>query len=480
MAYRDLGQFVEALESRGLLKRISVEVDPVLEITEITDRVSKAGGPALLFEKVRGSEFPVLMNSVGTKERLTLAFGRENLEEIGEELLGLLNIQGARSFMDKMKALPLLMKMSEALPKVVRHAPCQEVIEKDPDLNRLPILKCWPKDGGRFITLPMVFTRDPKTGRRNVGMYRMQVYDARTTGMHWHIHKDGARHFAGYQKEGRRMEVAVAIGCDPVTVYASTAPLPPDVDEMLFAGLLRGEAVEMVRAKTVDIEVPAHAEFILEGYIDPSESRMEGPFGDHTGHYSLPAPYPVFHVTCITRKKNPIYHATVVGRPPMEDCFMAKATERIFLPFIRMLLPEIRDMNLPVEGAFHNCAIISIEKSYPGQARRVMHALWGLGQLMHTKVVIVVDGDVDVQDIPSVAWKVLNNIDPRRDVILTDGTLDVLDHSAPYPCFGAKIGVDATRKWPGEGIYREWPEETRMTEEIKSLVTQKWAEYGIE
>ncbi|HHV62583.1 MAG TPA: menaquinone biosynthesis decarboxylase [Firmicutes bacterium] len=480
MSYRDLGEFIECLDSRGLLKRIRVPVDPVLEITEITSRVCRKGGPALLFENVKGSNYPVLTNAFGSYERMKLALGVESLDAIGDEIIKLLDIPKMDGFMSRLKALPALKKIADAFPRTVKSAPCQEVIENEPDLSTLPILKCWPGDGGRFITLPLVFTKDPVTGRQNVGMYRMQVYDSRTTGMHWHVHKDGARHFEIYKSQGKRMEVAVAIGCDPATVYAATAPLPYGIDEILFSGFLRHEPVEMVKCKTIDIEVPAHAEFVLEGYVDPLELRLEGPFGDHTGYYSAPDHYPVFHVTTITRKRFPVYSATIVGRPPMEDCFIAKATERIFLPLIRLQLPEIVDMNLPIEGVFHNCAIVSIKKTYPGQAKKVMHALWGLGQMMYTKLIIVVDHDVDVHDLSYVMWKVFNNIDARRDVVLVEGPLDILDHASPQPRYGSKMGIDATKKLPEEGHPREWPDEIRMAPEIKKLVDERWNEYGIE
>jgi len=480
MAYKDLQEFIQVLESRGLLKRIKVEVDPVLEITEITDRISKRGGPALLFEKVKGSDFPVLINAFGSQERMKLALGVDDISAIGQRIVELFDLPREMGFFDKLKALSQLKRLGDFFPKTVKSAPCQEIIESEPDLNKLPILKCWPDDGGKFITMPLVFTKDPVSGRRNVGMYRMQVYDSRTTGLHWHIHKDAAQHYRSYMERGQRMEVAVAIGADPATIYAATAPLPKDVDEILFSGFLRQEPVEMVRCKTVDLEVPAQAEFVLEGYVAPGELRPEGPFGDHTGYYSIVEDYPVFHVTTITRKRNPVYHATVVGKPPMEDCFLGKATERIFLPLLRLQLPEVVDMNLPIEGVFHNCAIISIKKAYPGHAKKVMHALWGLGQMMYTKLIVVVDDDVDVHDLSTVMWKVFNNIDAKRDVVIVEGPVDVLDHASPFPRYGSKMGIDATRKWENEGHPRKWPEEVRMTEEIKELVNGKWPSYGLE
>ncbi|MGQ9755466.1 MAG: menaquinone biosynthesis decarboxylase [Desulfotomaculales bacterium] len=481
MAYRDLRAFIAELEARGQLKRVKVEVDAELEITAITDRVVKQGGPALLFERVKGYDIPVLTNIFGTMERVCLALGTPDLDAVGRELCGLLQ-PGALpvTFIEKIKALPKLAQLSSYLPKIVRTGPCKEVIVcTEPSLARFPVLKCWPGDGGRFITLPLVITRDPETGRRNVGMYRMQVYDEKTTGMHWHVHKDGAANYQASCARGQRLEVAVALGADPATIYAATAPLPRGVDEFLFAGFLRKEPVELVRCETVDLEVPAHAEIVLEGYVDPEEKRLEGPFGDHTGYYSLPDYYPVFHIQCITHRRSPIYPTIVVGRPPMEDTFLGKATERIFLPLIRMSVPEIVDMNFPVEGVFHNCVVVSIRKTYPGHAKKVMHALWGLGQMMFTKLIIVVDQEVNVQDMSEVWWRVFNNIDARRDVVIVDGPVDALDHAAPLPGLGAKMGIDATRKWPEEGHTRDWPPDITMSPEVEAAVSRKWATYGI-
>jgi 4-hydroxy-3-polyprenylbenzoate decarboxylase len=476
LAYRDIGEFAALLEKKGLLKRIKSPVSPILEITEITDRVVKMGGPALLFENVEGSPYPVLINTFGTEERMCLALGVEKLHDIGAEIKDFLKPPEVTGFWDKLKALPKLAEVGNWLPKTVNQAPCQKVVE-EPDLDRLPVLKCWPEDGGRYITLPLVFTNDPETGRRNVGMYRLQVFDARTTGMHWHVHKDGADHYA--RTKGKRLEVAVAIGADPTVIYAATAPLPKGIDELLFAGFLRKSPVEVVKAKTVDIMVPAHAEFILEGYVEVGETRLEGPFGDHTGYYSLADNYPVFHVTCVTRKKAPIYPTIIVGKPVQEDCFLGKATERIFLPIMQVILPEIVDVNLPFEGGFHNCVLVSIKKAYPGHAKKVMTALWGLGMMMLSKLIVVVDNDTDVQNQAEVAWRVLNNTDPGRDVMVVEGPLDALDHSSPLPHYGAKMGVDATRKWPSEGHTREWPGDIVMDREIVEKVDRKWREYGL-
>ncbi|MFR3239797.1 MAG: menaquinone biosynthesis decarboxylase [Megamonas funiformis] len=486
MAFYDLREFINALESRGMLKRIKTPVDCNLEITEITDRVSKMEGKknvALLFENVKGYNMPVLMNAFGSMERLALAFGVNDIEEIPNELREILRLPYI-SLQNKMDLIHIIPTAKRAInfPKYVKKAPCQEVVITDnPTLDKFPILKCWPQDGGPFITLPLVFTRNPKTGKRNVGMYRLQKYDGQTTGMHWHLHKDGASNYRAYQEMGKdKIEVAVAIGTDPVITYAATAPLPRDIDEMVFAGFLRKKSVEMVKCKTVDVEVPACSEIVLEGYVNIGETRREGPFGDHTGYYSLADDYPVFHITCITHRKNPIYSATIVGKPPMEDCFLAKATERIFLPLLQQTLPEIRDINFPLEGVFHDCVMVSIKKTYPQQAKKVMHAIWGMGQMMFTKMIIVVDEHVDVQKEKEVWWRVFNNIDAKHDIVMVEGPLDALDHSSPMAKWGTKIGIDATKTWPEEGHTREWPDEINMSDDIKKLVDAKWQELGLE
>lgn len=486
MAFYDLREFINALESRGMLKRIKTPVDCNLEITEITDRVSKMEGKknvALLFENVKGYDMPVLMNAFGSMERLALAFGVNDIEEIPNELREILRLPYI-SLQNKMDLIHIIPTAKRAInfPKYVKKAPCQEVVITDnPTLDKFPILKCWPQDGGPFITLPLVFTRNPKTGKRNVGMYRLQKYDGQTTGMHWHLHKDGASNYRAYQEMGKdKIEVAVAIGTDPVITYAATAPLPRDIDEMVFAGFLRKKSVEMVKCKTVDVEVPACSEIVLEGYVNIGETRREGPFGDHTGYYSLADDYPVFHITCITHRKNPIYSATIVGKPPMEDCFLAKATERIFLPLLQQTLPEIRDINFPLEGVFHDCVMVSIKKTYPQQAKKVMHAIWGMGQMMFTKMIIVVDEHVDVQKEKEVWWRVFNNIDAKHDIVMVEGPLDALDHSSPMAKWGTKIGIDATKTWPEEGHTREWPDEINMSDDIKKLVDAKWQELSLE
>ena len=484
MAYKDLREFVAALEQRGLLKRIQEPVDCYLEITEITDRVSKMEGKdnvALLFENVKGYDMPVLMNAFGSYERMAMALGVEKLDDIADEIREILRIPYI-SLQHKMDVVSLIPMAKKAInfPKYVKKAPCQEVVEMEPDLDKIPILTCWPQDGGPFITLPLVFTKNPKTGKRNVGMYRLQKYDKQTTGMHWHIHKNGADNFRDTKAAGGdKIEVAVAIGADPVLTYAATAPLPRDVDEMVFAGFLRHKSVEMVKCKTVDIEVPAGAEIVLEGYVRTDELRREGPFGDHTGYYSLADDYPVFHLTCITHREHPIYAATVVGKPPMEDCYLAKASERIFLPLMQQMLPEIVDINMPIEGVFHDCCVVSIDKRFPMHARKVMHALWGMGQMMNVKMIIVVDKHVNVQDMKEVWWRVFNNIDAKHDLEIVEGPLDVLDHSSPMAKWGAKLGIDATKTWPEEGHTREWPDEATMTDDVKKKVDAIWGRLGL-
>lgn len=488
MAFSNLREFVTLLEKKGELVRIRAEVDADLEIAEITDRISKLPGAqnkALLFERVKQSAFPVLTNALGSLDRMCLALEVRSLDDIGERIretvdpLNLFPGPGA-GIMDKLGVLPKLAELSRFFPKTVKKAPCQEVVltGNDVDLTKIPVLKCWPADGGRFITLPMVCTADPSTGITNVGMYRMQIYDQRTTGMHWHRHKDGARHYQLYEAAGKRMEVAVAIGGDPSIIYASTAPLPPAIGEYVFAGFLRREPLEVVPCRTVDIRVPAEAEFVLEGYVEPGERRREGPFGDHTGYYSEPDEYPVFHVTAVTHRKDALYPATLVGRPPQEDAYIGKATERIFLPLLQMIAPDILDMDMPVEGVFHNNVIVKIRKRYPGHGKKVIHTIWGTGMLMLSKFVIVCDEDVNIHDYSEVTWKVMNHVDPRRDVVITDGPLDILDHSCPQIGFGGKMGIDATRKGAGEGFTRQWPDEIRMDPAVRKKVDERWKEYG--
>ena len=479
MPYPDFQAFLAHLEAKGQLKRVRAEVDPKLEITEIADRLVRTGGPAVLFEKVKGSEIPVAINTYGSLKRMAWALGVEDVEEVAQQIQALLQLKPPSGMLEKLKMLPTLLDMGSWAPKTVSSGICQEVTVDPPSFGKLPILQCWPKDAGRFITLPLVISRDPVTGNRNVGMYRIQVVDDRTALMHWQLHKDGARHAADAKARGKKVEVAVCLGGDPCLPYCATAPLPPQVDELLFAGFLRKKPVELVKARTVDLEVPADCEIVLEGTVDPAETRIEGPFGDHNGYYSTPAPYPVFRLTGMTHRRKPVYPTIVVGIPPKEDDFLGKATERIFLPLVRQVLPEIVDMNLPFEGIFHNLAIVSIRKRYPGHARKVMSAVWGLGQLMFTKVVVVVDHDVDVHDLKQVAWKVGCSIDPRRDLMFADGPLDALDHASPMSNWGSKVGIDATRKGPDEGHTREWPSEIAMDDAVRRRVTDRWPELGL-
>jgi 4-hydroxy-3-polyprenylbenzoate decarboxylase len=551
LAYTDLRDWIKTLEKSGELKRITAEVDPILEMAEIADRTAKsgrgtpkAGGPALLFENVKGHPgASVLMNQFGSERRMRLALETDSLDDVAGRIRTLLKPQTPTSFMDKMKMLPMLAEVGSFFPKVVaaKEAPCKQVIHRGEDVNLLdlPILKTWPQDGGRFITLPCVVTRDPRSGKRNVGMYRMQVYDAKTTGMHWQRQKVAAEHMrdrlraatslgapepALSQPKGLdsetwdgaaaaarvdlmaitaggttaatsldtlttttvtriredRMEVAVAIGTDPATTFSAIVPAPPDVEEYLISGFLRQKPLELVKAETVDLEVPAHAEYILEGYVQLGELRTEGPFGDHTGFYTMQEDYPVFHITCITHRQDPIYAATIVGKPPMEDAWMGKAVERIFLPLMQLTLPEIVDVNLPPEGVFHNLMIVSIKKSYAGHARKIMNGIWAMGQAMFTKCIIVVDEDCDVQDLAEVTLRATNNIDPERDIQFTLGPVDSLDHASRLPNYGSKMGIDATRKWAAEGFTRPWPAMLTMDADVKAKVDALWKKLGIE
>lgn len=482
MAHKDLNEFIDVLRQHGELKEITVEVDPELEISAITDRVVKRNGPALLFTNVKGHpDFPVLINTFGSEKRMTLALGAESLDGIAAEIAELIQPKIPPTLIGKIQMLTKLTRLKDLAPKTVRSGPCQEVMETDaPSLEGLPILKCWPQDGGRYITFPQVITRHPVMGTRNVGMYRLQVFDDRTLGLHWQRHKGGAHHYRVAEEQGARLEVAIAIGPDPETMYAGTAPLPDELDEFMLAGFLRREPVELVKCRTVDLEVPANAQIILEGYAEPGERRLEGPFGDHQGYYSLADDYPVFHLTAVTRRKHPVYPTIIVGPPPQEDGWLGKATERIFLPLIRTQLPEIVDMDLPVEGIFHNLAIVSIDKRYPGHAQKVMHALWGLGQLMFTKVIVIVDKDVNVHDMREVVWRVGVSIDPKRDVLLSEGPCDVLDFAAHIADYSGKMGIDATTKWPEEGFTRGWPDLLRMPDEVNRRVDDLWPQLGLD
>ncbi|MGH9774491.1 MAG: menaquinone biosynthesis decarboxylase [Candidatus Acidiferrales bacterium] len=482
MAYRDLRDFLETLERKGELARISVEVSPELEITEITNRSVKSGGPALLFERPKGSRIPVVTNLVGSERRMNLALEIDKLEDAAARVRSFLDFQSPQGIFEKLKMLPKLAELGSFFPKSVRSGPCKEVIRKEEfSLLELPILKCWPQDGGRYITWPLVITKNPETGKRNVGVYRMQVFDERTTGMHWQTQKHGAEHYrAARARHGAgKMEVAVAIGSDPATCFSGILPAPPDMDEFMFAGYLRREPVELVPCETVDLEVPANAEVVLEGYVDLGELRTEGPFGDHTGFYSLEGQYPAFHITCMTHRKDPIYLTTIVGPPPQEDFFIGHAIERILLPVMQMQYPEIVDVSMPAEGIFQNLMIVAIRKSYPGHGRKIMNAVWSLGQAMFTKVVIVVDHDVNVQNPREIVWKALCAIDPERDIQFVLGPVDTLDHAARMQDYGSKMGIDATRKWASEGYSGRWPDEICMDPGVRERINVLWDRIGL-
>jgi 4-hydroxy-3-polyprenylbenzoate decarboxylase len=484
-SYKDLREFITYLDKRGQLRRVRAPVSSDLEITEITDRVSKSrdANYALLFENVRGHDMPVLINAMGTRERMSWALGLRDLDELRERMSSLVKPEVPAGLLEKVQKLGEMSEVLRYRPKTVGSGPCQEIVltGDQVDLGRLPILQCWPEDGGRYITLPMVISRDPERGTRNVGMYRIQVYDRNTCGMHWQIHKGGTEHQRRALEIGqRRMDVAVALGGSPAAIYAGSAPLPPGIDEIMFAGWLGHDRVEMVKCKTIDLEVPAHAEIVLEGWVDPAEQRLEGPFGDHTGYYSLADMYPVFHVQAITMRRKPIYPATIVGIPPQEDYWLGKATERLFLPLMQLVVPEIVDVNMPAEGVFHNLVVVSIRKRFPGQARKVMYALWGLMLMSLSKYIWVVDEDVDVQNMSEVLFHVTSNTDPRRDSVIVEGPLDALDHATDKFAYGAKMGLDATRKRPDlDHFPHDWPNDIRMSPEVVGRVSRRWKEYGI-
>ena len=479
MPFENLQDLLKPMENKKQLVRIEGPISPHLEIAEITDRVVKKQGPALLFQNPTDSGFPVLTNLYGNLQRIQAIFNIETLDDLGGRFARFLEMGPPKGWVGKLKLLPRLKEVAKIFPKTVKRAPCQEiVITENPDLTTLPILTCWPGDGGPFITLPVVITRHPKTSRRNLGMYRMQVYDEKTAGLHWHVHKDGADHYRESAPE-EPFPVAVALGPDPVTTYCATAPLPEGLDELLLSGFLRQKPVEMVKCITNDLEVPAESQFVLEGYVNPGELRTEGPFGDHTGYYSPADRYPVFHLTAITHRNDPIYPATIVGVPPMEDQWLGKVTERLFLPLIKQQLPEIIDMNLPVEGCFHNLCFVSIKKRYPGHAHKVMQAIWGLGQMMFTKMIFVFDQDVDVQDLSQVLFHLGGNVDPGRDVSTVKGPVDALDHASTLPHIGTKMGMDCTAKWPTEGYNRKWPEIIKMSPEIVQKIDDIWSKLGL-
>jgi 4-hydroxy-3-polyprenylbenzoate decarboxylase len=494
MPVKDLREFMALLEKKGQLRRVSAELDPVLEIGEVTDRVGKSGGPGLLFEhpvdRESGKHYsiPVAINLMGSYERMAWAMGVDaetgtwhDLDAVGKRIMDLLPLDMPASMSGKLSVLMGLKDLAGAGAKEVKKAPCQEVVYKgdDVDLGMLPVLKTWPEDGGRFVTLPLVVTANAN-GKPNVGMYRMQIFDKNTTGMHIHEHHDGAKNMReAFAAGATRVPVSVALGADPVTIFAATAPVPPIIDEYLFAGIIRGESVEVVKCLTNDLMVPANAEIILEGYVEKGETRWEGPFGDHTGYYSLADDFPVFHVEAMTMRTDAIYPATIVGRPPMEDCYIAKATERLFLPVIKAMMPEVIDYDMPLEGVFHNCVIFQIKKEFAGQAFRVMNFAWSMGQMMFTKFVIVVDADVDCHDYSQVAWRCFNNVDPSRDILISKGPLDRLDHSSNFQSFGSKMGIDATKPLANEGHDRGWPDALEMSPEVKSRIDAMWGELGL-
>ncbi len=529
MPFPDLQTFIAELEKRGQLKPISAEVDPILEISAIADRVSKSpaagdaappptdpvhgrcGGQALLFENVRGSTVPVAINVFGSYERMRLALGVLDFEELADRVRQLIKPEMPVTLIEKIKKLPLLAKLASFGPKIVKRGICQEVVHTDDaSLFDLPIIQCWPHDGeagyggkpavhmegerplgakptardetvgtGRYITFAGIYTKDPETDTLNVGMYRVQVYDRQLAAVHWHMHHDGARHFRKYKQRGQKMPLAIVLGGEPVLPYAATCPLPPDVSELLFAGFLNDDGISLVPCKTIPMDVPANAEIVIEGWVDVEKTLWEGPFGDHTGFYSLADRYPAFNVTAITHRTQPVFPATIVGFPPQEDYYLGKATERIFLPLLQALVPDIIDYHLPMFGAFHNGVFIKIRKEYPLQARKVMHSIWGAGQMMFSKMMVVVDEHVNVHDEQDVLFHMGANVDWRRDTVIVDGPCDILDHATPYHGSGAKIGIDATRKIPGEGVVREWPEELTMSDQIIELVERRWTEYGL-
>jgi 4-hydroxy-3-polyprenylbenzoate decarboxylase len=483
MAYRNLLDFITALEAAGELVRVKAIVSSDLEISEIASRIMKSpgGGKAILFENVDGFNMPVLINAVGSDKRMQMSLGVGSFDEMSHRIQKLLTTNLPVSLMEKLRKIPEMARIARLAPKEVKFGSCQEVVKigEKVNLRQLPVLKCWPDDGGRYFTYAAAVTKDPDTGIRNVGMYRFMVIDENSTAVHWQIHRDAARHCEKYKKNNQLMPLALVLGDDPAISYAATAPLPPDFDELIFAGFIRQQAVEIVKCKTIDLMVPANAEIIIEGMVDPNDLVIEGPFGDHTGYYSAPQKFPRFEVKAITHRQNPIYPATVVGTPPMEDYYIGKATERLFLPLVKAFIPEVIDYHLPDFGIFHNFVFVSINKSYPLQARKVMHAIWGLGQMMFSKFIVVVDADVDVHNTSDVLFRMGANVDPRRDITIVDGPVDALDHAAPALCAGSKMGIDATSKIEGEGLVRPWPQILKMDEKIKALVEANWKNYGL-
>jgi len=482
--FKNLSEFIDFLDEKGEVVHISESVSSELEITEIANRVILNQGPALKFENVLGTDIPIVVNLFGTHQRVAWALGVESIEEQSDRVRTILDMVQSppKGFVGKLNSLFDLAAVSRTQPKIVQNAPVQEIIieGEQATLDFLPAIKCWPMDAGKYITLPLVISKDPITSKRNVGTYRMQIFDGKTAGMHWQTHKGGFHHELTGRRSGLdRLEVAVALGGDPATVWAGSLPLPPGMDEFAAAGFFRGKSVNLVKCKSVDLEVPADAEIILEGYIVPGETRKEGPFGDHTGYYSMPEDYPVFHLTTVTHKRNPTYLTTFVGKPPKEDFFMGKASERIMLPALQMVLPEIVDINMPAEGVFHNLVIVSIRKDYPGHVLKVLHGLWGLGLMMLSKTIIIVDHFVNVQNLSEVTWRVTNNIDPKRDVIFSEGPIDDLDHASSSPRVGSKMGIDGTNKNISDGFEREWPPDIVMTDEVKRVIDSKWESLGL-
>jgi 4-hydroxy-3-polyprenylbenzoate decarboxylase len=486
----NISQFLSAIDRAGELVRIAEPVKARLELCEIADRVMKLrdGGKALYFENVtldngERSQYPVVINLFGSMRRISLALGVDDLDDIAQRITEMLDLKVPEGIIGKLAMLPRLLEIGKFPPRVKSGKPaCQEIVLKgdEVDLSKLPITTCWPEDGGPYITLPMVISKDPKRGIRHVGMYRVQVLGPRTLAMHWQRHKVGAAHWREMAEKGERMPVVIAIGADPASVYSASAPLPPTIDEFLFAGFLRKSPVTLGKAVTCELEVPAEAEFVIEGYIDPAEPLVvEGPFGDHTGFYSEADLYPQVHVTALTMRRSPVYATTIVGRPPMEDYYLGHATERIFLPLLKLTIPEIVDYHMPAEGVFHNLVFVSIDKQYPGQAYKVMNALWGQGLMALAKVIVVLDKDVDVRNVQEAWWVALNHIDPERDVRFSMGPIDVLDHSARGFTYGSKMGIDATRKWPEEGFTRNWPKVMEMDAATKQRVDAMWDRLGL-
>jgi len=476
----DISELVEKLEKAGELKRVKTQVDSNLEVSEILSRVMHSNGPAILFENVKNFDMPILANAFGSLRRLEIGLEMQDFTEIGQRIVDMTRMEMPTGIFDKLRKLPELSKMADIAPKLQKSGPVTEVIEESPSFDKIPILKTWPKDAGRFITFGLIATKHPETGVRNLGVYRMQVIDSTHAFMHWQKHKRGAHHYDIKKDSGSRIEAAVIIGSDPATVFSAVAPVPEGLDKYVFAGITRKTGIKTVKCRTVDLEVPANAEMVLEGYVDPSDIRMEGPFGDHTGYYTPPEPYPVFTLTGIMRRQKPVYLTTIVGKPILEDAYIGKVIERSFLPLIRMFHPEVVDFAMPASGWFQGMAIISIKKRYPGQAKKVMMGLWGMGQLALTKFFVVVDEDVNVHDLNDVVWAITTRSDAARDTVIINNTpTDTLDPASPLVNLGSKLGIDATQKTKEEGYQREIQELVKSDESIKKMVDSKWSSYGI-